>query len=86
MSEEMTKEKKKINSRKFIVWLVWLLITGGVMIISAVKSNFGENLISEVLRYFSGISMMYIGGNVVQKGAVAIADSLTAKGKEECLR
>lgn len=76
MAEETS---KKINSRKFIVWLVWLLITGGVMIITAIKSNISDSLILEVLKYFFGISMMYIGGNVVQKGAYAIADSLAEK-------
>lgn len=78
MAEETT---KKLNSRKFIVWLVWLLITGGVMVITAIKSNISDNLILEVLKYFFGISMMYIGGNVAQKGAFAIADSI--KGKVE---
>lgn len=78
MAEETT---KKLNSRKFIVWLVWLLITGGVMVITAIKSNISDNLILEVLKYFFGISMMYIGGNVVQKGALSIADSI--KGKVE---
>lgn len=76
MAEETT---KKINSRKFVVWLVWLLITGGIIVVSAINKNIGDSLISDVLKYFFGISMMYIGGNVVQKGAYAIADSLAEK-------
>lgn len=67
--EEIAEEKKtnKLQSRKFVVWLTWLVITIGVIILSFVKSDSTDNLILEVLKYFFGVSMLYLGVNVAQK-------------------
>lgn len=67
--EEVTEEKKtnKLQSRKFVVWLTWLVITIGVIILSFVKSDSTDSLILEVLKYFFGVSMLYLGVNVAQK-------------------
>ena len=70
----------KLTSRKFIVWIVWLIITIGVVVVSVIR-NTGDDLISTVIQDFFYVSMLYLGMNVTQKGAFAIADAL--KGKEE---
>jgi len=50
----------KLKSRKFQVWLVWLII--------AIVSLFKPDLPKEtIFQYFGLISMVYIGGNVLQK-------------------
>lgn len=78
----------KLQSRKFVVWLVWLIIAVVDLVIDGIiivitKTITGEmlSLTEKVLSWFFAISMMYLGMNVVQKGAFAIADVLA--GKEE---
>ena len=48
-----------MKSRKFLVWLSWLILTA----ISIVMHGPDENLIS----WFGTVSIIYIGGNVAQK-------------------
>ena len=50
----------KLKSRKFQVWLVWLII--------ALVALFKTDLPKEtIFQYFGLISIVYIGGNVAQK-------------------
>lgn len=87
-----TEPSKKTDSRKFVVWLVWLIITilviawcALVMIITKQIQEHLIGLVEKVLSWFFAISMMYLGVNVGQKGALAFADALKNKysNKEE---
>ena len=80
------KETKKTDSRKFIVWLMWLIISvliiawcGVVMITTKQIVEGLVSLIEKTLAWFFAISMMYLGVNVGQKMGFAFADALTAK-------
>lgn len=87
----MAEEKdvsKKMNSRKFIVWLVWLCIAIldlliDVAIVIITKNITGEMvaLTEKILGWFFAISMMYLGMNVSQKVGLELADKL-ATSKE----
>lgn len=80
------KETKKTDSRKFLVWLTWLIITllviawcAVVMIITKQIVDSLVSLAEKVLSWFFAVSMMYLGMNVGQKMGFAFADALTAK-------
>lgn len=83
----MEQEKgKKTDSRKFVVWIVWLIITilvigwcALVMIITKQIQDTLINLFLKALSYFFAISMMYLGVNVGQKVGLAFADKLMPK-------
>ena len=86
-NKTMEQEKgKKMESRKFIVWIVWLIITilvivwcALVMIITKqIQEQFG-GLVEKALTYFFAVSMMYLGVNVGQKVGLAFADKLVPK-------
>ena len=77
----MEEKSKKTDSRKFVVWLVWLIITVLVIIfcvvVMAVTKQVTDNLVGlveNVLSWFFAISMMYLGVNVGQKVGLAFAD------------
>lgn len=72
---ETKAEESKLKSRKFVVWLVWLLITLAIVAISFFR-NTADSLVSKTLDNFFFISMMYLGMNVGQKGFYAIAGAL----------
>ena len=78
-----TETSKKMDSRKFIVWLVWLLIALAISIYTFITKD--AVLLEKVLSWFFTLSMMYLGVNVGQKGALAFADALKNKysNKEE---
>lgn len=78
-----TETSKKTDSRKFIVWLVWLLIALAISIYTFIAKD--SALLEKVLGWFFTLSMMYLGVNVGQKGALAFADALKNKysNKEE---
>ena len=74
------KEAKKTDSRKFVVWLVWLIITilviawcALVMIITKQIQDQLIGLVEKSLSYFFAVSMMYLGVNVGQKVGLAFA-------------
>lgn len=80
MEQEKT---KKTDSRKFVVWVVWLIITllviafcAAVMIITKQFADNMVSLIEKALSWFFAISMMYLGVNVGQKVGLAFADKL----------
>ena len=83
MEQEKT---KKTDSRKFVVWIVWLIITilviawcALVMIITKQIQEQLVGLVEKALSYFFAISMMYLGVNVGQKVGLAFADKLMPK-------
>ena len=83
------KETKKTDSRKFVVWLVWLIITifviawcALVMVITKQVQDQLINLFLKALSYFFAISMMYLGVNVGQKVGLAFAEKLLPKTEE----
>ena len=76
----------KLQSRKFVVWITWLIIAVVSIIIVAVTviitkefTQYVATFTEKVLSWFFAISMMYLGVNVVQKGAFAIADVFAKK-------
>ena len=83
MEQEKT---KKTDSRKFVVWIVWLIITLLVIafcaVVMIITKQFADNmvgLIEKSLSWFFAISMMYLGVNVGQKVGLAFADKLMPK-------
>lgn len=78
-----TETSKKTDSRKFVVWLVWLVIALAIGVYTFIAKN--SALLEKVLGWFFTLSMMYLGVNVGQKGALAFADALKNKysNKEE---
>jgi hypothetical protein len=51
----------KLKSRKFQVWIVWLLLTG--------YGIFNPSLLplDSIIQYFGLVSLVYIGSNVFQQ-------------------
>ena len=80
----MTEEKDtKLKSRKFIVWIVWLVLTVlilvlsiGIMIVTQTMPETLTELIEKELGWFFAVSMMYLGMNAGQKAAFAISDAI----------
>lgn len=49
----------KLKSRKFLVWLAWLILS--------VIALFRPDVPKDIFTYFGLISMVYIGGNVASQ-------------------
>ena len=87
----MEEEKKsKLESRKFMVWLIWLMIAIAVIaycvtvvIVTKEATETMGTLLEKVLGWFFGISMMYIGCNAGQKVGLNIAEAMKEKKEEE---
>lgn len=85
----MTKEKEtrsKLSSRKFVVWLVWLIITSLLIAFCAIVAiatqdaqNNAISLLETIIGYFFAISMMYLGVNVGQKIGLSFGQKYTEK-------
>ena len=54
---------RKIQSRKFFVFFVWL----GLVIFSFLSTQVASSTQELILLFFGRVSLIYIGGNVVQK-------------------
>ena len=87
MEQEKT---KKTDSRKFVVWITWLVITilviawcAVVMIVTKEIVEGLVNLIEKTLACFFAISMMYLVVNVGQKVGLAFADKLMPKEESD---
>ena len=63
--EEKTETKKKIFSRKFIVWIVATVFQLGAFVVSFINGN--ADIATEFFLWWGSISVCYIGGNVAQK-------------------
>lgn len=62
--ETMNKGSKfvtKLKSRKFQVWIVWLILT--------IYGVFNPNLLplESIIQYFGLVSLIYVGSNVFQQ-------------------
>ena len=77
MENSNSTSQKKTDSRKFIVWLIWLLITLAIGVYTFIAKD--STLLEKVLGWFFTLSMMYLGVNVGQKGALAFAEALKNK-------
>jgi len=92
MADEVEKAEEKpakLQSRKFLVWVVWLVLTlivGVVVLISCIKNVVAVEktveLFEAVLKDFFYISAFYLGANFGQKAAFAISDALASKNEE----
>ncbi len=87
--EKEEDKSKKTDSRKFVVWLIWLIITvlviawcALVMIITKQIQEQLIGLVEKALSYFFAISMMYLGVNVGQKVGLAFADKISKQAEE----
>lgn len=91
MSEELTEEektKKKTDSRKFVVWITWVIIAVATLIVGAIVMIASKSfptevieLVKLVLGYLFYISLVYLGVNGITKVGFAISDAIA--GKEE---
>ena len=83
MSKTENNSESKLNSRKFLVWIVWLLLTLGVGVYTFLSKE--TALLEKTLDSFFAVSMMYLGMNVVQKAGFAVADAIhkTYSNKEK---
>lgn len=88
MKEE--EKSNKMQSRKFVVWVVWLVLAVAIIVSSTVimviLHEVNDILVTtteKVLSWFFYISMMYLGVNVGQKAAFALSDALKKKQEEE---
>jgi len=84
------KETKKTDSRKFVVWLTWLIITLLVIawcaVVMIATKQIVDSLVSlaeKALSWFFAISMMYLGVNVGQKVGLAFAEKLLKSEVED---
>ena len=59
-----TKETNKYISRKFIVWLIATLFEVSAIVLAFITKDF--TLATQFTNYWGGISLAYIGGNVLQ--------------------
>lgn len=62
---ETTEQKKKLQSRKFIVWIVASAYEAACLVYAFIAHD--AVLAQQFTPYWGGISMLYIGGNVAQK-------------------
>lgn len=73
--------ESKLKSRKFIVWLTWLVlvfVVAAVVLVCCVKSlieaSSAVEMFKAIIQDFFYISMLYLGVNVGQKAAFAFGD------------
>ena len=88
--EEEDKQKKKTNSRKFIVWISFTLLTFFIVIGSGITAAIVKGisdkvveLIEKTLSSYCVVSSLYLGCNVGQKVGIAFADNLATKEDEK---
>ena len=90
MAEEKTEDKNKLQSRKFVVWVAWLVLAVAIIVSSTVimviLHEVNDILVTtteKVLSWFFYISMMYLGVNIGKKAVFALSDALMKKQEEE---
>lgn len=64
MSENTNTNTNKFTSRKFIVWIVATLIMVACCVMGFITKE--TNIVTSFTGIWGGISMFYIGGNVIQ--------------------
>lgn len=94
MSEEKEAEtgekSSKFQSRKFLVWMIWgiiTLITAVVVVICCVKklieAQTAIELLQAVIQDFFYISLLYLGVNAGQKIGFAVSDAIASKSSND---
>lgn len=94
MSEEKETESEekssKFQSRKFLVWMIWgiiTLITAVVVVICCVKklieAQTAIELLQAVIQDFFYISLLYLGVNTGQKIGFAVSDAIASKSSND---
>ena len=94
MSEEKETESEekssKFQSRKFLVWMIWgiiTLITAVVIVICCVKklieAQTAIELLQAVIQDFFYISLLYLGVNTGQKIGFAVSDAIASKSSND---
>lgn len=73
--------ESKLKSRKFIVWLTWLVlvfVVAAIVLVCCVKNlieaSSAVEMFKAIIQDFFYISMLYLGVNVGQKAAFAFGD------------
>ena len=73
----------KLTSRKFMVWITWLVISILIAIVMAatliVTKNVPDSLVSlfvKIIEYFFIISLVYLGVNLGQKGIEVLKEKV----------
>lgn len=66
---EENKTTKKLNSRKFLVWLSWTILIIALVVTGFIRDN--DEIILKGIEYYFLISCCYIGFNVWNKKIVA---------------
>lgn len=86
MAEEKT---NKLQSRKFVVWLVWtilscliLVICGAVVLITKSAPDSIMTLIEKVITSYLAVSLIYLGVNAGQKVGFAVSEAIQSKKTE----
>jgi len=68
-------QEKRMRSRKWLSWIVWLIITGISLYITYTKSETGLD-INLVLKMFGIVTIIYILGNVTDIFVLIFVDNL----------
>ena len=71
-----------MTSRKFLVWVVWVIITIGIIVLSFFKKD-SDDLVKTGLQDLFFISLTYLGVNGIQKVGFAVSDAISSKTNEE---
>ena len=71
-----------MTSRKFLVWIVWVIITIGIVVLSFFKKD-SDDLVKTGLQDLFFISLTYLGVNGIQKVGFAVSDAISSKTNEE---
>ena len=71
-----------MTSRKFLVWIVWVIITIAIVVLSFFKKD-SDDLVKTGLQDLFFISLTYLGVNGIQKVGFAVSDAISSKTNEE---
>jgi len=71
-------QEKRMRSRKWLSWVIWLIITAISLYITYTKSETTLD-VNLVLKMFGIITIIYILGNVTEKFVLTFADKLAQK-------
>lgn len=81
--------ESKLKSRKFIVWITWLiliLVVAAIVLVCCIKNlieaSSAVEIFKAVIQDFFYISMLYLGVNVGQKAAFAFCEKQNKDDKK----
>ena len=76
--QETAQSSKKELGRKFFVFIVWMVLVAAVAVLVGIQ-RLSESSFDKVIDNFYIVSVVYIGGNVVQKVGRNVADAFIKK-------